>query len=168
MRLLNITLTSLFVITSSLYAERITVDEQIAITKTYTKKVKVGEKCYQTTIEQIVNCQGDEETNSIGLDTIIGATLGVAIGNQIGDGSGKDAAKVIGGLSGGYLANQERNNQKCKQYKTITKCDPVYEYQTQEVVVGYKNCGTYMNQRVCKETKEPLDYLEVSHKIYVH
>jgi uncharacterized protein YcfJ len=149
-------------------AKSIKVEEQIAITKPFTKKVKVGEKCYDQTIESIVNCQGHEETNSVGLDTIIGGVLGVAVGNQFGKGTGNDVAKVVGGLTGMHIANQDRNNQKCKSYREVTKCDPVYEYQTKELTVGYRNCATYMGQRVCKETNQPLDYLEVTHKIYVH
>ena len=46
--------------------------------------------------------------NSIGLDTIVGATLGVAIGNQIGRGNGKDVARVAGGLIGAGIANNSR------------------------------------------------------------
>jgi len=48
------------------------------------------------------------DNNSIGLDTIVGATLGVAIGNQIGKGNGRDVAKVAGGLLGASIANNSR------------------------------------------------------------
>ena len=34
--------------------------------------------------------------NSIGLDTLVGATIGVAIGNQVGKGNGRDVARVAG------------------------------------------------------------------------
>jgi len=155
-------------ISVTLSAKSIKVEEQIAITKPFTKKVKIGEKCYEQTIESVVNCRGNEETNTIGLDTIIGGVIGIALGNQVGKGSGNDAAKVVGGLTGMHLANQDRNNQKCKSYRQVTKCDPVYEYQTTEITVGYRNCTTYQGQKICKETKEPLDYLEITHKIYVH
>ena len=46
--------------------------------------------------------------NSIGLDTIVGATLGVAIGNQIGKGNGRDVARVAGGILGAGIANSTR------------------------------------------------------------
>ncbi|CAM4034315.1 glycine zipper 2TM domain-containing protein [Arcobacter cloacae] len=46
--------------------------------------------------------------NSIGLDTLVGATIGVAIGNQIGNGNGRDVAKVAGGLLGAAIANNSR------------------------------------------------------------
>ena len=45
------------------------------------------------------------DNNSIGLDTVVGATIGVAIGNQIGKGNGKDVARVAGGLLGAAVAN---------------------------------------------------------------
>ncbi len=153
---------------TSTYAQSVKVEEQIAITKPYTTKVKVGEKCYEQTVESIVNCRGNEDTNTIGVDTIIGGILGVAVGNQFGKGSGNDAAKVIGGLSGMAIANDSRNNKRCTSYREVTKCDPVYEYQTKELTVGYRNCATFNGQRVCKETKEPLDYLEITQRIYVH
>ena len=44
--------------------------------------------------------------NSIGLDTIVGATLGVALGNQIGKGNGRDVAKIAGGGIWTYLLNK--------------------------------------------------------------
>ena len=48
------------------------------------------------------------DNNSIGLDTLVGATIGVAIGNQIGRGNGKDVARVAGGLIGAGIANNSR------------------------------------------------------------
>ncbi|QOG13220.1 glycine zipper 2TM domain-containing protein [Arcobacter sp. FWKO B] len=115
----------------------------------------------------MVNC-GNDDTNTIGIDTLIGATLGVVIGNQIGSGSGRDAAKIIGGLGGGYIANQQRSNKQCKTYNQITRCEPIYEYVTEERVVGYRNCAEYNGQKICKETAGPLDTLTVTQKIVVH
>ena len=48
------------------------------------------------------------DNNSIGLDTLVGATSGVAIGNQIGGGNGRDVARVAGGLLGAGIANSTR------------------------------------------------------------
>lgn len=152
---------------SFLNAEMVKVTEQTAITKPFTKKVKTGERCYEDTVESYVDC-GDHDSNTIGIDTLIGATLGVVIGNQIGKGSGRDAAKIIGGLGGAYTANQMRDKNKCKTYHQVTKCDPVYEYITENIVVGYRNCAMYKGQKVCKESKDPLEYLNVTQKIYVH
>ena len=48
------------------------------------------------------------DNNSIGLDTLVGATIGVAIGNQVGKGNGRDVARVAGGLLGAAVANGTR------------------------------------------------------------
>jgi uncharacterized protein YcfJ len=48
--------------------------------------------------------------NEIGLDTIVGGTIGVIIGNQIGKGTGKDVARVAGGLLGASIANSSRDS----------------------------------------------------------
>lgn len=152
---------------SILNAKMIKVTEQTAITKPFTKKVKTGERCYEDTVEQLVPC-GNHDNNTIGIDTLLGAVIGVAIGNQVGGGNGRDVAKIVGGLGGAYSANQMRNSNKCKTYHQITKCDPIYEYVTETTVIGYKNCARYKGQRVCKETKTPLEYLNVTQKIYIH
>lgn len=148
-------------------AELIKVTEQVAVTKPYTKKVKTGQRCYEDTVEQSVPC-GDHDTNTIGIDTLLGAVIGVAVGNQIGRGNGRAVAKVVGGLGGAYAANQTRDGNMCKTYHQVTKCDPTYDYITQDVTVGYKNCAMYKGQKVCKESKEPLEYLDVTQRIYVH
>ncbi len=148
-------------------AEMIKVTESTAITKPFTQKVKTGERCYEDTVERYVDC-GEHDDNTIGLDTLLGATLGVVVGNQIGSGSGKTAAKIIGGLGGGYIANQTRDSKKCKTYNQVTRCEPVYEYVTEDKVIGYRNCAWYNGQKVCKESSTPLEYLNISQKIYVH
>lgn len=56
----------------------------------------------------IISCSLVFADNSIGLDTLVGATIGVAIGNQIGKGNGRDVAKVAGGLLGAGIANSSR------------------------------------------------------------
>ena len=56
------------------------------------------------------------DNNSIGLDTLVGATLGVAIGNQIGKGNGKDVARVAGGLLGASIANNSRTPSYSNNY----------------------------------------------------
>jgi len=149
-------------------AQMISVTEQIAVTKPYTTKVKVGQRCYEDTVEELVPCDNQQDTNSLGVDTLIGAVIGVAVGNQIGRGNGRAVAKVVGGLGGAYAANQSRNSNMCKTYRKVTKCKPKYDYVTKNITVGYKNCAMFKGQRVCKETKEPLEYLNVTQRIYVH
>lgn len=150
--------------------EMVKVTEVTEITKPFTTKVKVGEQCYEDTVEVDVKCGEERDTNSIGIDTLLGATLGVVIGNQIGSGSGRDAAKIIGGLGGGYIANQHRNsNQKtCKSYETVTRCVPKYEYKTEYKTVGYNNCATIDGVRYCKQTKEPIEYLRIKRTVTVY
>ncbi len=101
--------------------------------------------------------------NSVGLDTIVGATIGVAIGNQIGKGNGKDVAKVVGGILGATMANNTRN------YRNNTynnSCDKAY-YTTrqEEVLVGYKNYFVYDNQTYTKITKRPKRQIRVTRTI---
>lgn len=73
------------------------------------------------------------DNNSIGLDTVVGATLGVAIGNQIGSGNGKDVAKVAGGLLGAVIANNSRNTA------------PTTYYNNNYPNSGYSTGTTYVN-----------------------
>ncbi len=148
------------------YGEMVKVTEVTEITKPYTTKVKVGEQCYEDTVEVDVRCS-DADTNSIGVDTLVGAAIGVVIGHQIGKGSGKDAAKIIGGLGGAYAANQSRNK-TCKSYETVTRCVPKYEYKTEYRVVGYNNCAIIDGVKYCKQTKEPIKFLKIKKVITVY
>jgi len=150
--------------------EMVKVTEVTEITKPYTEKIKVGEQCYEDTVEVDVKCANQRDTNSIGIDTILGATIGVVIGNQIGKGNGRDAAKIIGGLGGGYIANQHRNanQQACKSYETVTRCIPKYEYKTEYKTVGYNNCAKIDGVKYCKQTKEPIKYLKVKKTVTVY
>ncbi|CAM3507285.1 MAG: glycine zipper 2TM domain-containing protein [Aliarcobacter sp.] len=74
--------------------------------------------------------------NSIGLDTLVGATIGVAIGNQIGDGNGRDVAKVAGGLLGAAIANNSR---------TPTYSNNNAYYNNNSYDNGYERSTTYVN-----------------------
>ena len=148
--------------------ERIRVTEHVKITKPYTTQVKVGEDCYQDTVEVNVPCN-KQDTNSIGIDTIIGATLGIAVGNQIGKGKGRDAAKVIGGFLGATIANDQRRGiGNCKSYETINICNPRYEYRTVNKIVGWKNCVYIDGQRYCKQTTKKVKWLRVRKEITVY
>ena len=154
-------------ITSFANAEMVKVTESTVITKPFTEKVKVGEQCYEDTVEVNVRC-GSTDTNSIGVDTLVGAVIGVAIGNQIGGGSGKDVAKVVGGLGGAYTANNMRAGKMCKSYETVTRCEPKYEYRTVQKTIGYNNCAYVDGVKYCKQTKEPIEYLNIKKTITVY
>jgi len=148
--------------------DKVRVDESTPITKPYTQKIKVSEQCYEDTVEVRVACN-DRDTNSIGIDTLIGIGLGVALGNQIGGGNGRDVAKVGGGLIGGYVANQTRDSRgNCVTYETVTKCNPVYEYKTKYKTIGYNNCAWIDGQKYCKRTKRPIRWLKIRRDITVY
>lgn len=157
-------------------SQRIKVTKRTVITKPYTQKVQSGQQCYDDTIEVNVPCNNyeDSDTNSIGIDTVIGTVAGIAIGNQIGKGSGRDAAKVIGGILGGVAANQSRDYRgnggggTCKSYKTVQRCNPSYEYRTTHKTVGYNNCGYYEGEEVCVQTTSPIEYIRVEKKISIY
>ena len=158
----------LTIVVSLLQAERVRVEESTPITKPYTEKVQVWEQCYEDTVEVNVNC-GDRDTNSIGIDTLIGAGLGIALGHQIGGGSGKKAAKVGGGFLGAYTANQMRKGSgDCKTYETVKRCNPIYEYKTVHKTVGYNNCAYIDGKKYCKRTKKPIKWLHYKKEITLY
>ncbi len=103
-------------------------------------------------------------TNTIGLDTIIGAVAGVVVGNQIGRGNGRTAAKIVGGIGGGYIANNMRDGTSDTCYRMEFRSIPHTNYiqETRERLVAYKNCGYIGNRKICKKTKNKQNY------IYLH
>jgi len=127
---------------------------------------------YQETVirnyEVNVPCQGNHrraDTNSIGLDTIIGTTLGIAVGNQIGKGNGKTAAKVIGGLGGGYMANQTRNagnNRNCTQIRQKKEIITRYETSSKRIIDYYINTFYFNGKKYKKRsTYNPLNNVPI-------
>lgn len=110
------------------------------------------------------------EDNSIGIDTIIGATLGVAIGNQIGKGNGNDVAKVAGGILGAVIANNTRDqriydNSNYYKSRNYNDCDRHYTQRRTKVLTGYKNYFTYEGRTYTKVTKRPKDTIRVTKTI---
>ena len=93
--------------------------------------------------------------NELGLDTLVGATLGVVVGNQIGKGTGKDVARVAGGSLGASIANGTRdsrnnnyndnynNNNYNSNYRTYDN----YERTTTYVRDDYYDDDRYYNRR---------------------
>ena len=169
MKKIGISLLIVGVFTTILSAQQVKVTEQTEITKPFTNKIKTGEQCYDTTVEVPVSC-GNQDTNSIGIDTLLGAGLGVILGHQIGRGNGKVAAKIGGGVLGAVIANKTRDqrNKECNTYETVTKCRPTYEYQTSYKTVGYNNCAYIDSQKYCKQTKNPIEYLNIKKTITVY
>ncbi len=132
------------------------------ITETVTKKVYAGDEIRDRLVKRRVPCGGERDMNTIGIDTIIGAGIGLAVGNKIGKGHGREAARVIGGLSGGYIANQMRNGYgDCYEDYTVQERTPRYETITEEVITGYNNCIEIDGKRLCKESKEKKKFLRI-------
>ena len=103
------------------------------------------------------------DKNSIGLDTIIGSIAGVVIGNQIGSGSGRDAAKIIGGISGGYIANNNREDETCYRMEFRNRPVTTYRSETKERLIGYKNCGFLGNKKICKNAKSEMIHIYLNY-----
>ncbi|MFV0561520.1 glycine zipper 2TM domain-containing protein [Malaciobacter mytili] len=121
------------------------------------------QECYEEEYHERVG----SSNNSIGLDTIIGATAGVVIGNQIGNGNGRTAAKIVGGLLGGKIANELRgstNNSYETKYRT--RCVTKYEdKKRKKVIKAYKNYFTYDGVEYAKVTNEPLKRVKITKTI---
>lgn len=98
--------------------------------------------------------------NSIGLDTIIGATIGVAIGNQIGRGNKKDFARVAGGIIGASIANNRREAYNYSNYENYNS-----HVEMDEVLVGYKNYFFYENKQHYKISNRPLREVRITKTI---
>ena len=151
---------------SALYAEIVQVTEHTKITKPYTQRVMVSERIFYDTIEVNIPCR-NADRNSIGIDTMIGAGIGIAIGNQIGSGSGRDAAKIVGGLLGANIANNDRRG-SCKSYETIERVEPIYEYTTIHKTIGWNNCAYIEGTKYCKQTANKIEFLKVRRTVTVY
>ena len=149
-------------------AEIVPVTSSTPITKEAKKRVLIDEGRYTENVAYQVPC-GNVDTNSIGWDTVIGATAGVVVGNQIGKGNGRDAAKVIGGLLGGGVANNMRkSNKTCTEYRNVTKYKPQYEWISENITIGYNNCADYNGKTYCKQSRTPLQTLRIETIVRVY
>lgn len=103
-----------------------------------------------------------ESSNHIGLDTVIGATIGVAIGNKLAKGhKGKDIAQVAGGLIGVSIANNSRHG----YYEPVHHKPHHRHYKKRKVLVGYKNYFVYDDMQYFKITKRPKNKIRITKTI---
>ena len=127
------------------------------ISKAYTVRVPCG------------NTYTQQDTNSIGLDTIIGMGLGIAAGNQIGKGNGRTVAKIAGGLLGAGIANNNRDPKYQTTYCNETRYkDEVvtkYDYVEEEKLQGYDNTFMYNGIKYTKRTKRPRKTIKITTSI---
>lgn len=142
---------------ANVFAERISIRVTSSTPIYGTTTVRVPYVYYEEVpVRRSVNCDyRRSERNSIGLDTIIGAGLGIALGNQIGGGNGRTAAKVILGAGGAYTANNMRSGSydRCSKTTYRTKQFTEYEYVEKDIIIGYRNCGYVGNRKICKQSK---------------
>jgi len=112
-------------------------------------------------VEVAVRVPTAKDRNSLGVDTLIGATAGVIIGNQIGKGSGRDAAKIVGGILGATTANRMREPSYTTHYETQTQCKTVYDTHTQTKLIGYHNHFYINGVEHIKHSSTPLESVRV-------
>jgi len=143
------------------------------------KKVK---ECYEVPVQKRVyrndnyRHNSSYDTNSIGVDTLIGATIGVVLGNQIGKGNGKTAAKVVGGILGAAVANNSReykddyrsyDRRAEPRYETVyeTKCETRKGPKKKRVITGYKNYFSFNGEQYTKISDRPLRKVRIEQTI---
>ena len=165
--------------TSSVYAnyetqtsyEKVTYSEPI-----YTYVSKNVKECYEVPVKKRINSRSDYSNsrysnNSIGVDTLIGATVGVVIGNQIGKGNGRAAAKVVGGILGAAVANGARENRNYHRhepkYETVyeTRCETKKHNKKEKIISGYKNYFDINGVQYSKISNHPLRKVKIQHTI---
>jgi len=149
------------IVASSLIAGSLTIPVLTSepIYSNTSNRVQVG---YTTRTKRVrVQCENYRDTNSVGIDTLIGIGAGIAIGNQIGRGRGREAAKVGGAIIGGYTANHMRGNSGVcyeeREYRV-----PRYHNLNQMTVTGYRNCGYLKGIKICKTSRYKKSHLTVS------
>jgi len=140
------------------------------IIKTVTKKVYTGDVVQNKVVHRKVPCRNTHSINrnSIGFDTIVGTVAGIAIGNQFHN--HKDAAKVIGGLGGGYIANQMRQGDQgeCYEESAVQEYTPSYQTVSEDVIVGYNNYIIVDGEKICKRSDQKRKFLKIkkSYSVY--
>lgn len=149
-------------------AEVVPVTKSTPITKEAKKKILVDDGRYTERVSYQVPCD-DVDKNSLGVDTLVGVAGGAVLGSQIGKGNGRVAAQIIGGLMGGHVANNMRSsNNTCTEYRTVTKYNPTYEWETEIITIGYNNCAYYDGQEYCKKSRQPLKTLRIEKIVRVY
>ncbi len=154
-------------VTSNIFADtiRVRVTESTPIYKR--SIVQIPHTTYQEEQVQVpYQCrQNNVNTNSIGVDTIIGTIAGVAIGNQIGRGNGRTVAKIVGGITGATIANNMRQDSTKTCYRIEFRKIPqtTYSDEVEERLVGYKICGYLGGRKICKRTSTKQRYIYLNY-----
>jgi hypothetical protein len=108
--------------------------------------------------------------NELGLDTLVGATLGVVVGNQIGKGTGKDVARVAGGLLGATIANNTRdsrnNNYSSNNYNNNDYNSSYRTYDNYDRTTTYVRDDYYDDDRYYYDRRPAPSQVVVIYKDY--
>ena len=124
-------------------------------------------ECHNVTYQERVPSQSQNtETNSLGIDTLLGAAVGVAAGSAFHNHT--SAAQLGGAVVGSLFANKivrpHNNNGGYQTRTTVRKeCSTVYTNTTEKVLVGY-NCTAYLGDRVItKFSPHLLQYINIEY-----
>lgn len=107
------------------------------------------------------------ETNSIGLDTIIGAAAGYAVGNQYDD--DKDAGRMVGALAGALVANKvvrpwtDEDDAAPHYGRHIPPARIGYTERREEYVKGYRHFFNVNGKEFSKVLKTQRDYINLTY-----
>lgn len=160
-----------------LFAEEITktsyvnVIESREIFKTVEYNSRSSEECWEERVPVVERYEREiprENTNTLGLDTLLGVAVGSVVGHQIGGGNGQKVATVAGGLIGGYTANQTRNmgNSVESEYvqttKLVTRCRDIPQRESRDVFSHYENIAEYNGIRIVKNSTERLRKIRIT------
>jgi len=165
----------LLIADTRVYHQKVNVIRSEPFYKTITKQIPY-EECRDVEYEQKVptySTRRQRSDNNIGLDTIIGVAGGAIVGNQIGKGNGRVAAKIIGGLLGGALAHNMRDNRGSThqsddyyyETKRVRKCKTKYDTYKEKVNMGYKNYFLYNGREIYKITNRPKKRIHIKNTI---
>lgn len=118
------------------------------------------EQCYDVREEV---SSGGGGNNIVG--ALAGGALGGVLGHQIGGGSGKTVA-TVGGAVLGTLAGQKVANSygggSAPSYRIVRKCETRNNYQTREVISGYRNVAHFKGKKIRVESDQPLKEIPVT------
>jgi uncharacterized protein YcfJ len=172
MKVISLFFMMMFVALSDSLVTKVRVIESSPVYKTISEQTPYQE-CGEHDVRVRVDCgyghRSHYRDQRIGVDTLIGATIGVIAGNQIGGGNGRDAAKILGGIGGAIIANKMRHghgDRSCYENRSEQRCETRYRTSTQERVVGYNNCGFINGQKICKRSQRELRHFKVTVSTY--
>lgn len=144
------------------FAEGYTTTESVKVTrsepvyKTVTSQKPIRDCWIES--EQAIN-QGSGSNDVIG--GIVGGAIGGALGNQVGKGTGKTAATIGGAIAGAMIGQGASRGSETSTPRSVEKCKTRYESESQQVLSGYNNYGTYQGRQIIKFSDSPLQNITI-------